>query len=285
MKHLVISFVIGVFTLGLVVPDAEARRFGGGGNFGMQRQMSPQQAPRQPATQNVNRQQGAAAQNRSWMGPIAGLAAGLGLAALFAHLGLGEELASFLLIALMIAAAVFLFRMLARRAQASNRMSFASQHSAHGGAQQPMQFARHEQHPAPASYVGGTGAPVAHPDFDAEAFARQAKVNFIRLQAAYDEGNLTDIREFTSPEVFAEIRMQLADAPVGAVQRTDIIDLEAEVLDVVEEDERYIVSVRFNGMLREDPETPPAAFDEIWHLTKDRHGDRGWIIAGIQQAA
>jgi predicted lipid-binding transport protein (Tim44 family) len=138
----------------------------------------------------------------------------------------------------------------------------------------------------PMSAAGGqTGTPSALPaDFDAEAFVRQAKLHFIRLQAANDSGNLEDIREFTTPEVFAEIRLQLTER--GATeQRTDVVELNGEVIEVAEEGDRYIVSVRFNGLLREDADSAPTAFDEVWHLAKPAHGSEGWRVAGIQQVA
>lgn len=218
------------------------------------------------------------------MGPVAGLAAGLGLAALFSHLGLGEEFGSFLLIALMIFAAVMLFRMLSRRAAANAQ-----------GRAGPMQFAAASQgvrpeaasrlhQPMSASAALAPSVASRHPDFDAEGFARQAKVNFIRLQAAHDEGDLDDIREFTTPEMFAEIRMQMNEFHTPG-QRTDVVELHSEVIDVEEEDSRYVVSVHFQGVLREEADAAPAAFDEIWHLTKSKTGDRGWLIAGIQQLA
>ena len=127
------------------------------------------------------------------------------------------------------------------------------------------------------------GRSCAGAGFDAEGFARQAKLNFIRLQAANDAGNLDDLREFTTPEVFAEICMQLNERR-GSEQRTDIVELNADVIDVAEEDNRYIVSVHFTGQLREEADAVPAPFDEIWHLTKPLSGSGGWLIAGIQQA-
>ncbi|HMU17267.1 MAG TPA: Tim44-like domain-containing protein, partial [Thauera aminoaromatica] len=119
--------------------------------------------------------------------------------------------------------------------------------------------------------------------FDAEGFARQAKLNFIRLQAANDAGNLDDLREFTTPEVFAELCMQVNERK-GAGQRTDVVELNAQVIDVAEENDRYVVSVRFSGLLREQAEAAPEAFDEIWHLSKPLAGSGGWLIAGIQQS-
>lgn len=66
-------------------------------------------------------------------------------------------------------------------------------------------------------------------------------------------------------------------------QQTDVIDLDAEVLDVSEQGGSYIVSVRFTGTLREERDAAPAAFSEIWHLSKPAVGNDGWRIAGIQQ--
>jgi predicted lipid-binding transport protein (Tim44 family) len=92
-------------------------------------------------------------------------------------------------------------------------------------------------------------------DFDVEGFLRQAKLNFVRLQAANDRGDMDDIREFTAPELFAEIRMQFQERG-GKVQETDVMQLDAELLEVVTEDKRHIASVHFSGQLREDGAAP-----------------------------
>ncbi|WP_407279343.1 Tim44-like domain-containing protein [Aromatoleum evansii] len=283
MKKDILALLAVVFSLGLGIADVEAKRLGGGSSLGMQRQISPQQAPRQSATPAPQPSQAATATTqprRSWMGPLAGLAAGLGLAALFAHLGLSEELGSLLMIALLLFAGIALFRMLTRRAaatRASPGMQYAGAVEGSGAAPRYID----------ASLPGGGGdaGTRAFPhDFDADAFARQAKVNFIRLQAAHDAGNVDDIREFTTPEMYAEIRLQMADRGMSE-QRTDVVELDAQVLEVVEEAQRYVVSVRFTGLLREDPGAAPASFDEVWHLTKPVSGTGGWVIAGIQQVA
>ncbi len=289
MKHLFFTFLVAVLTLGIGMPEAEAKRLGGGSSFGMQRKATPQQAPTQPAaTQQAPRAgaAGAAAPKRNWLGPIAGLAAGLGLAALFSHLGLGEELASFVMLALLVFGGFMLFRMLFRRGGTQARdgqgLQYAGAGSTGAGTVPPQQHAQ-----APLS--GSSAAPASvsaalASGFDAEGFARQAKVNFIRLQAANDSGDLDDIREFTTPEMFAEIRMQLTErGPVE--QRTDVVELNADVVEVTEEDNRYIVSVRFTGLLREEADAAPAPFDEVWHLTKPVSGSGGWLVAGIQQTA
>jgi predicted lipid-binding transport protein (Tim44 family) len=119
-------------------------------------------------------------------------------------------------------------------------------------------------------------------DFDVAAFERNAKVNFIRLQAANDAGNLDDIRAFSTPEMFAELSMDLTER--GAVkQHTDVVRIDTEVIDVEEDADRYVVSVRFTGETRENDAPQTESFDETWHLTKPRHGAGGWVLAGIEQ--
>ena len=268
MKNLFVSFFAVFLTFGFFAQEADARRFGGGGSFGMQRsapvnRTAPAPAPKQPATANP------AGRSGVW-GAIGGLAAGPGLAALFSHLGFGEEMGSFILIALLVFAGVMIFRRLTGGSPANaNKMAYAG-YNPHD-----------EQHIATSAAQAGAGA--QRDGFDEAAFARQAKLNFIRLQTAYDEGNLEDIRAFTSPEVFAEVRMQYEERG-GASQKTDVVELNAEVLEVAQEGSRYVVSVRFSGLIREESNTAPAPFDEIWHLTKPLEGDGGWVVSGIQQS-
>ena len=120
--------------------------------------------------------------------------------------------------------------------------------------------------------------------FDGEAFLRVAKLNFVRLQAANDAKNLGDIRDFVAPELYAEIKMQM-DERGETPQKTDVVTLDAELLEVVTEGQRHIASVHFSGMLREAPGATAVPFDEVWNLSKPVSGDAGWVIAGIQQLA
>ncbi|MBS3936215.1 MAG: Tim44 domain-containing protein, partial [Sulfuritalea sp.] len=101
-------------------------------------------------------------------------------------------------------------------------------------------------------------------------------------QAANDAGNLDDIREFTTPEMFAELKMNIAERG-HTVQETDVVHVEADVIDVAEEAGRYVVSVHFTGQIREDRDGPVESFDEVWHLVKPIEGKGGWLLAGIQQ--
>ena len=274
MKRILISLFAVFFSFTFIMSDAEARRMGGAKSFGMQR-TAPAKQDAAPTTQRQQQSTAptTAPQKRSWMGPIAGLAAGLGLAALFSHLGLGEEMANFLMLALLAMAAFMLFRLFMRRNAPAPVMQYAGMPQ-----NSPAAFDQ-----TPATFGGSLASQHFPPGFDAEAFAREAKLNFIRLQAAFDAGNLDDLRAFTTPEVFAEVRMQLAERG-DAAQTTDVMTIDAEVLEAVDEGKRHVVSVRFTGLVREAAGQDAVPLDEVWHLTKPTRGEGGWVIAGIQQA-
>ena len=292
MKNFALMLGALVLSLTLSIGDAEAaKRLGGGGSTGMQRQsVTPSQNYSQTAPSSPSYQQAApsrqptaapapAAQpKRSWMGPLAGLAAGIGLAALASHFGFGEELASFMMMALlaMIVIGVISYFMRRKAADATQGMQYAGAGAGYGGAHEAQDF-----QPSGSTSTTPAAAAAIPAGFDVESFVRNAKVNFIRLQAANDAGNLDDIREFTAPEMFAEIKLAI-DERKGAKQETDVVELSAQVLDVTEEGNRYVVSVLFNGQIRED-RGPAEPFGESWHMTKPRDGSRGWVLAGIQQ--
>lgn len=275
------------FTLGLFAFDAEARRLGGARSIGKQREAISQQqaAPQAPAQQQAASstpaqqpaQQPAGASK--WLGPLTGLALGAGLAALFLSNGLTGVLAGLLLIAAIVAAAIFAARLL--RAKTGNApLQYAgagTQGSPHG----PIAAAPAFGGSAAANSVVATTSrwPAG---FDAEEFARHAKLNFVRLQAAHDARDLSTMRDFLTPEMLREIEADIQSAG-NAPQKTDVVTLNSEVLDVVTENDAYLVSVRFSGLIRETAGDEPQAFSEIWHLQKPVDGSSGWLIAGIQQ--
>ena len=310
MKKILIAALAVTVGLTTLVTDAEAKRLGGGKSVGMSRSADTMKAPAAPpAKQATPAQQtapaaapAAAAAPASgmsrWMGPLAGLAAGIGLAALFSHLGMGEAMGNFVMIALLVVAAVVVFKLLFRKKQPAAEASGMQYAGAGGvsGTNAPMQFEAPSAGAAsgvgagidvasgPKAVAGNTEAAVRSipAGFDVEGFVRQAKLNYIRLQAANDRGDMDDIKQFTTPEMFAEIQMQYQERGKSA-QETDVMNLNAELLDVTEDATQYVASVRFFGQIREETNAAPEAFDELWHLTKPADGSRGWAVAGIQQ--
>lgn len=299
LSTLVLS--ISVASLGLTTLDAEAKRLGGGRPAGMQRQTpaqpansatpTPQQAPKQAATPAPATPAAAQATpaKRSWLGPIAGLAAGLGLAALMSHLGMGEALGNFLTMALLAMVAVFAIRWIMGRMRggAATGPQLAGAGAPAGAAAwqgspeasnvTPLQ--REALAPAPVAGLSGAAATAAL-GTDAASFERIAKMIFVRMQAANDAADLEDLRKFTTPELFASLRLDLQER--GAAQnQTDVVQLGAAVVDTAQEGNQQIVSVRFDGLIREDLGGAANPFAEVWHLVRPLDGSRDWAIAGI----
>ncbi|MDO4681868.1 MAG: Tim44-like domain-containing protein [Lautropia sp.] len=303
MKKFLMMLMVVLCSSVFFVNDADAKRVGGGRSVGkqnntVQREAVPPQrqnaAPTAPAQQNAAANSGA----RRWAGPLAGLAAGLGLAALASALGFGEGFAVFLLILLMGLVVLIAVRMFMARSQA-NRAAAAGAGAAGGTgafrANAPQQGMNREVMPQPmapqapvAGAAAGAAATAAMPEpvlpagFDAEAFVRQAKVQFVRLQAAFDTKNVEDLREFTSPEMFGELNIDLMQRG-DAVQNTDVVELDARLLGVQEEGVMQMASVYFSGMIREDADAAAERFEEIWNFTRPASGASGWVLAGIQQ--
>ncbi|MFM1989473.1 MAG: hypothetical protein RJA99_2430 [Pseudomonadota bacterium] len=335
LRKLGLALAAVFMTATLVATDAEAKRVGGGKNVGkqapsstMQRDAAPSgpsgapsgasgaapagpsaapATPAAPAAAAAPRPAtpaaapAAAAGGKRWLAPLAGLAAGLGLAALASHLGFGEELASFMLMALLALVAIVVVRMiLSRRSAAQAQPAFAGAyrtttglgHEASVPAWQPAPAA-----PAPASAPASASAAqpidavraVAEPvtgsvpaGFDAEGFVRNAKVYFVRLQAAFDAGDTQDLREFTSPEMFAELKLEI-DERQGRPNRTDVVTLDGRLLGVDAGPTEHLASVRFSGMLREEAGAAAEPFDEVWNFSRPADGSGGWVLAGIQQ--
>jgi predicted lipid-binding transport protein (Tim44 family) len=118
--------------------------------------------------------------------------------------------------------------------------------------------------------------------FNADEFARQAKLNFVRMQDANDRKDLAAMREFLTPGLYGEIEADVR-AKGDTPQKTEVVTLNSDVLDVATEVDQYVVSVRFSGLIRENIGQEPQAFSEIWHLEKPVSGRSGWLVSGIQQ--
>ncbi|HEY8880471.1 MAG TPA: Tim44-like domain-containing protein [Roseateles sp.] len=282
MNRILAVTLAALLAVALPAHDAEAKRLGGGG---MKRSVPTQTAPQTPPAQQPAPQQAApnkqaaatpaapaAAPERSWLGPIAGLAAGLGLAALASHFGFGGELASLMTLLLLGIVAFAVIRFLVRRF-AAPKPQLAGANGASFRSAEPA------WNPTPA--MAASAATAVPTDFDAPGFEKLAKQVFIRLQAANDAGDQDDLRRFTTPQMYASIQNDLLERG-SQPQRTEVLQLDARVVDIATENGQQIVSVRFSGLVRERSEHAAEDFDEVWHLVKA--GD-GWLIAGIQQTA
>lgn len=293
MKRIMLSLTALLLGAGLLIGEAEAKKLGGGKSFGAQRNVTAPPASTPPArqAQQAAPAQSPAAQPASglskWAPMLGGLAIGGMLGALFAGQGFGGALGSILMIALLAFAAVVLVRMFMRSRQpAAAALGAGSMQRA-----QPMQYQGLGNEtvaaPPPSQAAGFDAQPAPVPTnvpagFDVAGFVRQAKLSYIRLQGANDAGNLDEIRDFTTPEMFATLKADIEDR-AGSRQTTDVVTLNADLLEVVTEGDRHWASVRFAGMVSEAPGQAPVGFEEIWNLSKPVDGSSGWVLSGIQQ--
>ena len=211
---------------------------------------------------------------------MAGLAIGAGLGAMFAGGGLGGAMNG-ILMAVLAGGAVMLLISLFRKKQ-QPAMQYAGAGAPYHEPQPVQQPVYGSSNAAPAS-APATQSNIP-PDFPVETFLRSAKTTFIRLQAANDRKDLNDVREYTTPEMFAEISMQMQERD-DAPQKTDVLAINGELLEVANEGDMAIASVRFTGQLRENNGAPDNV-DEIWHVQKNLRDNKSvWLLAGIQQTA
>ena len=225
---------------------------------------------------------------------LGGALLGLGLGALLSSMGIGGGLASMistmLMVGLLVMAGLFIYRMLKRKSDggdvrpafaAAAPSSFTPEIGSHVESSRPA--ALQSAQPAAASGGAAIDAPWGVPaDFDTPAFLRHAKTYYIRLQAAWDKADVNDIREFTTPEMFAELRMQIQERGASA-NHTDVVTLDAHLLGIENSGTDHLASVKFSGMIREALDAPAEPFAEVWNLTKPASGQGGWTLAGIQQ--
>jgi len=304
--------LMAALTLLAVTQDAHARRLGGGMSFGRQSTnvVKQRQAVTPPAAQTTQRAAtpaagaaagtaaaGAAAKSgmSRWLGPIAGIAAGLGIAALLSSLGLSGAFLEFLSSALLIGLVVFAVMFLVRRLRGAQRPLAAAGAAPGNSYRQSAPRDRGLDMPnRPASGPATSGAPVIEAassvqaqdpswfipaGFDVPAFLDQAKQQFARVQSLWDAGNRDSLREFLTDDLLAEISPRLPSPEEG--NRTDVVLLNAELLGIEAVAGGHLASVRYSGMLRESAGSEAFHFEEVWNLYKA--DGAGWLLAGIQQ--
>jgi predicted lipid-binding transport protein (Tim44 family) len=306
MKTWLVGLSAALLGAALVAGDADAARIGGGRSVGAQRSATSTPPASAPARQSQQTQQAAPSQQPAaapgarpapaaqpatglsrWMPMLGGLALGGLLGALIGGSGFGSMLLSWLAIAALAFGVIFVVRLFLQKRNTPQPMQYAAsgpQSSAYASLGNETVAA------PPPSQISGFGqaaaaAPVSASvpsGFDTAGFVRAAKLNFMKLQLANDSGNIDELREFTTPELYAELRKDILERG-GARQQTDVASLNADLLEVVTEGNQHWASVRFSGMIRENPASAPESFEEIWNLAKPLDGSTGWLLAGIQQ--
>ena len=317
MKKLFVVLMLVLTSMTLAISTADARRLGGGGSFGKQSSNYSRQVPTRPfaAPNNVAPTAPAAVPQSlparpaspasPWRGIVGGALLGLGLGALLSHFGLGGAAAGMISTILMIAVIGFvvmlLFRLFSRKSNDGGYQRADNLQPVYARASEPSVYtpeigSRIEPVGLQASAAlqaneFGGGAAQGHAtivswgipsDFDVNGFVRNGKTYFIRLQAAWDRADINDIREFTTPEMFGELRLQLQERG-STPNNTDVVKIDGELLGIETIGDAYLATLKFTGLIKEAPDASAEPFAEIWNLSKPTDGPGGWVLAGIQQ--
>lgn len=301
------------FSMLLVPDDAEAaRRLGGG--FSIGRQSSNIKAkPTTPIIRNDatssaagattagaatrSGMPGTATQPRSgfsrFLAPIAGIAAGLGIAALLSSLGLSgvflELLSSLVLIGLVVFGVMFILRRIRGASPSTATASNSVFKSGPYTETRTNDYARQPTVAAPTESSVNTSETATETNwfipagFDTHAFLQEAKKQFIFIQSLWDAGDIQQLSQYLTDDLVREITPQIT-AQSGQ-HKTEVVLLNAELLGMEKIQEAgfdgHLASVRFSGMLREEANQPAFRFEEVWNLYKADKS--GWLLAGIQQ--
>lgn len=139
------------------------------------------------------------------------------------------------------------------------------------------------QHSAYSTDVSNQAIPTNIPiDFNEEEFLKGAKAAYVRLNAAWDTRDLEDIKQFTTHVFFSKLQQQIAENPNP--ETTEIMLVNASVVDVKKIEDEELVSVYFNVLLREDQsQESPIEVREIWHFVRSTSNEGSWKLDGIQQ--
>jgi predicted lipid-binding transport protein (Tim44 family) len=295
-----------VMALGAV--NAQAKRMGGGKSVGQQSSNVTQRQAAPPAAPNAA--PAPAAPARPWGAMLGGLAAGLGLAWLAHSLGFGEEFGQFIMIALLVMAAMVAISWFLRSRRAAQggagpfafqgagpvASSYKPQNVGNDASARPWERSNAMPLDPSGSQPRGSGVVIGSAlggsqnwgvpaDFDKDGFLKAAKSNFVTLQAAWDKEDIATLRSMMTDQMLREIQAQLEDREIhtgGSTNHTAVDMLEAQLLGIEDLGEDYMASVEFSGMIREQPSAGPSPFREVWNMTKPKNGSRGWLVAGVQ---
>ena len=301
--------------ISFAMPDyADAARLGRGRSFGSSSVLSRPATPpagiksgassattmNRQATgqQNVNGSGAATmAQNRGGLfgGLFGGLLAGTLLGSLFSGTGLGGAMGGFMNILLFVALGYFamrLFRRMRGGQQEESRQNWQErsfeqrqpfgqnqygQQQSQGSAWDALRSEPQAAQQSAAEEVSNVPA-----DFDQDEFLRGAKAAYARLQASWDRRDLGDIANFTTEDVMAELREQAASDPEPS--KTEILLVNASVLEVRDEGDKRRVAVHFDVLMRENQNAAhPEQVREVWHFVCSTAAGDSWKLDGIQQ--
>ncbi len=298
----------------MAVDLAEAKRVGGGKSFGSRDTYSKpydkptapdrnsstvnqQAAPNQPGGPAAAGTPGAPAARPGMFGGMGGMFGGLLMGGLIGSMlsggGMGGGI-GILEILLLGGGAYLLFRLFAGRktartgqtASGGERFAYATGPGGNPDTDRtPDGWGSLHATPPGQDRDAAASPPVMPAGLDEAEFLAGVKALYARLQASWDRRDLDDIRQFTSPEVFSEITRQAEEDPTPG--QTDILMVEARVLEAGSHGGQTVITVLFDALLREDRAADaPSQVREVWRISRDEKAQRpSWTLEGIQQLA
>ena len=265
--------------------DASAgKRMGGGKSFGsapthQTRQADAPTSAAQPAAAGTaasaaaGRAAPAASGASRWLGPLAGIAAGGLLAAMF--MGDGFEGIQFLDILLLGLIAFVIFKLFAARRQAQGQPAMA------GGMQRQM--------PQQAPIFGGASASTsaaaainAPAWFDEQRFIEAGRTHFLALQQHWDAAEMDKIAEFVTPQMLSFLKEERASMGEG-YQSTYIDDLSVQLDGIDELADKTVATLTFRGVAKTSRFDQGEPFSESWRMERVNGDNQPWLVAGIRQ--
>ncbi len=305
--------IMAMFVFFASMEDAQARRFGGGKSFGGKSSYGSPFRRSTTRSAKTPSQRQAAAHNQSARtamsrrGGLMGMLGGLALGGLLGSLLFGGAFENFNMFDML---TFGLIAFVLYKIFASRRPRPAYQNGATGGYHEDVQdrqpgfgyertdrpdqnrgfetdlmFDKNKQASTRSNELDDDAdfSETSIPDgFDTANFLNGAKAAYKQLQKAWDSNELAEIRGLTTDKVFAEIQDQLREQ--GGTNRTEILKLDAELLDVREIGTEMEATVMFDAIMREEELERPEQVREIWHFIKPINSRTPkWLLDGIQQ--
>ena len=294
------SLCMGVFLTVGAISDVEAKRLGGGKSFGskaFQNQSAKKTSSAPNKTQQQNTAQKAAmAKKGGMMGMLGALMIGGLLGALF--FGSGFENINFMDILIFGGIAFLLFKLLTRRKQASQPATANGVPFDHRQGDESLNQVNNQTRQSTNDYGNKSDDANAQEEpenilktgkiprgFDKKSFLTGAENVYSLLQDAWDNGELGDLRQFCTDEVFGEIQEQIQARTENS--KTEIIALKSELVNVVISGNSTEATVVFNTELKENENNDLSSIthtQEAWYFVRpDNRQKYTWLLDGIQQ--
>lgn len=137
------------------------------------------------------------------------------------------------------------------------------------------------------NYAGAQAAPIPNinqermPDgIEPMYFLRQVKGMFLHIQSMNNPDNVQEIEKYMTAGLYQEISSSVSANTFVA----DFSNLDCQLLNSEMVNGQLVASVKFFGMVSDEPNQPSHPFSEIWNFVKtDLSASGKWLVAGIQQ--